>query len=159
MTPIRSPKVRARSFAEYPAELDGPQVLAARRLGKLRRLFGETSHPRKRANSADFSAKQGSAFCARGMKDRTRDNASRSARKDTEAIMIGAIIEFDDLRKISRLGERAQLTTVERWAQRAGISYRYDGRGGIWTTLDAINAALGVTRESQPEIYSVDKVL
>ena len=73
--------------------------------------------------------------------------------------MIGAIIEFDDLRKISRLGERAQLTTVERWAQRAGICYRYDGRGGIWTTLDAINAALGVTRESQPEIYSVDKVL
>ena len=32
-------------------------------------------------------------------------------------------------------------------------------RGGIWTTLDAINAALGVTRESQSEIYSVDKVL
>jgi hypothetical protein len=73
--------------------------------------------------------------------------------------MIGAIIEFDDLRKISRLGERATGATVERWAQRAGISYRYDGRGGIWTTLDAINAALGVSRESEPQIYSVDKVL
>ena len=73
--------------------------------------------------------------------------------------MIGAIIEFDDLRKISRLGERATRATVERWAQRAGICYRYDGRGGIWTTLDAINVALGVRRESEPEIYSVDKVL
>ena len=75
--------------------------------------------------------------------------------------MIGAIIEFDDLRKISRLGERATRATVERWAQRAGICYRYDGRGGIWTTVDAINAALGVTRESEPEpqTYSVDRVL
>ena len=49
--------------------------------------------------------------------------------------------------------------TAERWAQRAGICYRYDGRGGIWTTLDAINAALGVRRESESETYSVDKVL
>ena len=73
--------------------------------------------------------------------------------------MLGAIIEFDDLCKISGLGERATRATVERWAQRAGICYRYDGRGGIWTTLDAINAALGVRRESESETYTVDKVL
>src|SRR5687768_10180433 len=66
-------------------------------------------------------------------------------------IMIGAIIEFEDLRKISRLGERATLATVERWAQRVGVRYQYDGRGGIWITLDAINGALGVRRESEPQ--------
>lgn len=65
--------------------------------------------------------------------------------------MIGAIIEFDDLRKISRLGERARLATVARWAKRVGIRYQYDGRGGICTTLDAMNAALGVRRESEPQ--------
>ena len=26
-----------------------------------------------------------------------------------------------------------------------GIRYKYDGRGGIWTTVDAMNAAVGVT--------------
>jgi hypothetical protein len=72
--------------------------------------------------------------------------------------MIGGIIEYDDLRKLSRLGERAQLACVERWAKRVGIRYQYDGRGGIWTTLDAMNAALGVAHEPDPE-YSVDRVV
>ena len=73
--------------------------------------------------------------------------------------MIGAILEYDDLRKLSRLGERAQLASVERWAKRVGICYQYDARGGIWTTLDAMNVAIGVKRDGEPEIYSVDKVL
>jgi len=73
--------------------------------------------------------------------------------------MIGAIIEFDDLRKLSRLGEHAKLATVERWARRVGICYQYDGRGGIWTTLDAMNVAIGVRRDGEQEVYSVDKVL
>jgi len=73
--------------------------------------------------------------------------------------MIGAILEYDDLRKLSRLGEQAKLATIERWARRVGICYQYDGRGGIWTTLDAMNAALGIMREGEAEQYSVDKVL
>jgi hypothetical protein len=73
--------------------------------------------------------------------------------------MIGALIEFDDLRKLSRLGENAQLATVERWAKRAGIRYQYDGRGGIWTTLDAMNAAVGMAHESEPEQYSAERVV
>lgn len=44
--------------------------------------------------------------------------------------MIGPLIGFDDLRKLSRLGDAAKLSTVERWAQRVGIKYQYDGRGG-----------------------------
>lgn len=73
--------------------------------------------------------------------------------------MIGALIGFDDLRKLSRLGENAQLATVERWAKRAGIRYQYDGRGGIWTTLDAMNAAVGMAPETEPEQYNVERVV
>lgn len=77
--------------------------------------------------------------------------------------MIGAgILQFDDLRKLSGLGERAQLASVERWAKRAGIRYQYDGRGGIWTTMRAMNAALGLSDASEQannEPYSADQVL
>ena len=73
--------------------------------------------------------------------------------------MIGALIEYDDLRKLSRLGENAQLATVERWAKRAGIRYQYDGRGGIWTTLDAMNEAVGIAQEPASGTYSADRVV
>jgi len=72
--------------------------------------------------------------------------------------VIGPLIDFDDLRKLSRLGDSAQLSTVERWAQRVGIKYQYDGRGGIWTTLDAMNAAVGIEVGGVSQPYSVDKV-
>jgi hypothetical protein len=76
-----------------------------------------------------------------------------------EPIMIGALIEFDDLRRLSRLGDNAQRATVERWARRAGIRYQYDGRGGIWTTLDAMNAALGMAQDPEPAPYRVERVV
>ena len=56
-----------------------------------------------------------------------------------------AILTFDDLREISRLGPNARLSSMERWARGNGIRYKYDGRGGIWTTVAAMNAAVGVT--------------
>ena len=59
--------------------------------------------------------------------------------------MIGDVYQFDDLRRISKLGENAQLATVERWAKSIGLKYTYDGRGGIWTTKDALNAVVGLT--------------
>ena len=59
--------------------------------------------------------------------------------------MQNAILDFDDLRRISRLGPRATRARVERWATSSGILYKYDGRGGIWTTIDSMNAALGIT--------------
>lgn len=60
--------------------------------------------------------------------------------------MIGDIYQFDDLRKICRRreDERPTLATVERWAQKIGLQYNYDGDGGIWTTKDALNAAVGL---------------
>lgn len=55
--------------------------------------------------------------------------------------MIGeAIIEFEDLQKLSK---QTQLAAVERWAVNNGIPFKHC-RGGIWTTLAALNKALGV---------------
>jgi hypothetical protein len=66
-----------------------------------------------------------------------------------------------DLRKLSRLGEHAQLATVERWAKRVGIRYQYDGRGGIWTSVDGLYAALGISAKSTDtdESYRVEAVI
>lgn len=57
--------------------------------------------------------------------------------------MRGPILQFQDLQEICKPGERPTVATVEKWAQDQGIRYRYDRKGGIWTTLDAVNAALG----------------
>lgn len=77
--------------------------------------------------------------------------------------MVSAILDFDDLRRVSRLGERATLARVEAWARRSGIRFQYDGRGGIWTTIEAMNAALGITASPQPQgaggMYSPDMVI
>ncbi len=52
--------------------------------------------------------------------------------------------DFDALRALSRLGPRATLARVEKWARSQGIAYRYDGSGGIWTTAAALDRAIGV---------------
>jgi hypothetical protein len=54
------------------------------------------------------------------------------------------LLTFDDLKAVARLGPRCSLARVEAWARKARIPYSYDARGGIWTTVDAVNAALGV---------------
>lgn len=59
-------------------------VFGAPRASELRCFFGGTRRARKPQVSAEFCVKRSSAFCARLAKDRTRDNASLSAPKDTE---------------------------------------------------------------------------
>jgi len=63
------------------------------------------------------------------------------------------------LRRISRLGDKAQLATMERWAKRIGLKYNYDGEGGIWTTVDAMNAAVGLEDKEAAETYRPDMVV
>lgn len=59
--------------------------------------------------------------------------------------MTGRVLTFEDLRKLCAPdGPTPRAATVVRWALAQGIRYKYDGRGGIWTTVDALNAALGV---------------
>jgi hypothetical protein len=50
------------------------------------------------------------------------------------------VLEFDDLQ---RLSGQSQPAAVERWAEQNGVPFKRSRRG-IWTTLDALNAALGV---------------
>lgn len=67
---------------------------------------------------------------------------------ETPAGMAGRhplILHFADLQQIcAPEGPPPTPATVARWANREGIRYRYDRKGRIWTTLDALNAALGI---------------
>lgn len=61
--------------------------------------------------------------------------------------MIGPILQFHDLQRLCRPDPEARpprLATVVRWAGQQGIPFKYDGNGGIFTTVDAVNAALGL---------------
>lgn len=63
------------------------------------------------------------------------------------------IIDIDYLRKIS--GKKGA-AAIRRWASRQGIRCG-DGAAGPWTTLEALNLALGVTTSpSSNDVYSGD---
>ena len=54
--------------------------------------------------------------------------------------VIGSIVEFEDLKRLSGFERRSD---VERWADEIGLPVKRC-RGGIWTTVDALNTALGI---------------
>jgi hypothetical protein len=59
------------------------------------------------------------------------------------------IISFEQLQRIcAPKGPAPRASTVRRWAERQGIRYRSDGAGGIWTTQEALNRALGLPTAS-----------
>lgn len=58
--------------------------------------------------------------------------------------MIGPVLQFCDLQELCKPGERPRRATVEAWADSIGLQYKPDGAGGIISTVDALNAALGV---------------
>jgi hypothetical protein len=58
--------------------------------------------------------------------------------------MSKAILQFNDLQELCQPGKRPRLATVIRWADGCGIRFLYDGSGGIWTTMHALNGALGL---------------
>lgn len=69
--------------------------------------------------------------------------------------MIGDIVEFEDLQRLSGLTDAS---AIKVWAMSVGISYLADGRGGIWTTICALNSALGVSPSRQLPPYPPDLV-
>lgn len=76
--------------------------------------------------------------------------------------MIGTILQHEDLQQLCRPkgGPPPSLATVERWARRIGLRYTYDGKGGLITTVDAFNAAMGVTKASNDsDKYDPNEVL
>lgn len=65
--------------------------------------------------------------------------------------MIGPILQFEDLQRICQPDPDRPVPragTVEAWARRIGLPITYDSRGGIITTVDAFNAALGLTQRA-----------
>lgn len=69
--------------------------------------------------------------------------------------MIGQLVTFEDLKALtgySRLGD------LERCLQKAGIPFKY-GKDGIWTTIDAVNAGLGLRPPVNDAAYDPDQVL
>lgn len=69
--------------------------------------------------------------------------------------MIGEVLQFHDLQELCRPGGKPRLATVEQWARDRRIKFEYDGRGGIWTTMTALNQALGIAAgASNAEAYT-----
>jgi hypothetical protein len=69
--------------------------------------------------------------------------------------VIGPVLEFPDLQKLSGFSRRVD---VERWASDNGVPVK-PCRGGVWTTLDALNRALGVAAANEPAgAYPADVV-
>ncbi|MGE7136181.1 hypothetical protein ACQKIE_00955 [Luteibacter sp. NPDC031894] len=64
------------------------------------------------------------------------------------------IIDAAELRRLSGLQQPA---AVKRWASARGIQVS-DGADGPWTTIEAINKALGVSSASNDHAYSPDIV-
>lgn len=59
--------------------------------------------------------------------------------------MSNRILHFPDLQRLCvPKGPPPRASKVRRWADRQHIRYSHDGAGGIWTTVDALNAALGL---------------
>ena len=64
----------------------------------------------------------------------------------------GRVLDFTELQRLCMpRGPLPRVGTVRRWADRQGIRYRADGKGGIWTTLAALNAALGLVHGEHDE--------
>lgn len=69
------------------------------------------------------------------------------------------ILHFTDLQRICAPdGPPPRAVTVRRWADREGIRYKYDRRGGIWTTIDALNAALGLIDPQHDDVREEDNI-
>lgn len=69
------------------------------------------------------------------------------------------IYAFRDLQQMCQPGKNPRRATVEAWADREGIAYRYEGNGGIWTTHQALNVALGLKRPGTVEAqYSPEDI-
>lgn len=64
------------------------------------------------------------------------------------------IVDADELRRLS--GKRTA-AAVRRWASAHGIRV-VDGKGGPWTTLEAVNKALGVS-SANDDAYKADEIL
>ncbi|GHH52961.1 hypothetical protein [[Pseudomonas] boreopolis] len=69
------------------------------------------------------------------------------------------IYTFEDLQLMCGGGKKVSRAKVEAWAKDQGIKYRYDGKGGIWTTLEALNAALGLRPLQNDDVPKMEDLI
>jgi hypothetical protein len=69
--------------------------------------------------------------------------------------VIGHLVTFEDLKSATGY---SRLSDVERCLQKAKIPYTY-GKDGIWTTIEAVNAALGLRPAENDGAYKPGEVL
>lgn len=69
--------------------------------------------------------------------------------------MIGTTYQFEDLQKLTGYTRPAD---VERCLKGQGIPYKR-GKDGIWTTLEAVNASLGIAPPGNDDAYRPDQVI
>lgn len=86
--------------------------------------------------------------------DEPHSQVKQAASEGTRTKMIKNhhIVDAELLRKLS--GKRTE-AAVRRWASRQGIPIK-DGAHGPWTTIQAVNASLGVSGASNDVAYSPD---
>ena len=75
--------------------------------------------------------------------------------------MIGNVLQFQDLQALCRpkATNPPRRATVEAWARKIGLRYTYDGKGGIISTLEAVNAAIGVTASNDDGKYRPEDIV
>jgi hypothetical protein len=73
--------------------------------------------------------------------------------------VIGPILQFEDLQELCRPGEHPRLATVVAGARRIDRRYKYDGKGGIISTVEAVNAAMGLKAANDSDKYDPSEVL
>lgn len=74
--------------------------------------------------------------------------------------MIGHVLQFADLQQLCRpkANKPPRRATVEAWARSINLAYKPDGSGGILTTLEALNVALGVAAANDAATISPDEL-
>lgn len=73
----------------------------------------------------------------------TVENAPITERRFEE---LGSLVPFPRLQALCRPegSMKPRAASVRKWCDAHGIPYKPDLQGGIWTTVEAINMALGV---------------
>ena len=64
----------------------------------------------------------------------------------------GQVLGIEDLRRISG---RRNASAIRRWARVQGIKL-LDGAAGPWTTIDAVNQAMGLNHSANDPGYGAD---
>lgn len=74
----------------------------------------------------------------------------KSACTERKAETLDSLVPFPRLQALCRPGgPPPRPATVRRWCEVQGIRFKLDLNGGVWTTVDAINAALGLAQRDE----------